>query len=195
MPVSGLVLPPLMFLLQLPGRGEVPVQAPPREVRMVYWELVPMTEVSVRLVPTHPDGKPPLLHPVFQAFFPGRAPREPYALRPQWPKDAPARLVARAEAFPLTVFRDLSLGFVLDGYTFDLTGPGNRYTFLSYGDDCAPTAVEAEVPPSLLRALTVARTVRGHALGFPIQLVEADQRALAEFAARVGLSGKAAPDR
>lgn len=154
-----------------------------------------MTEVSVRLIPTHPDGKPPLLHLVFQASFPGRAQREPYSLRPQWPKGTPARLVVRAEAFLLTVFRELSLRFALDGYTFDLTGPGSRYTFVPCGDDCSPTAVEAELDPSLLRALIAARTVRGQALGFPIELAAADQRALSEFAARVGLSRKEAPIR
>ena len=189
----ALALSALILLAQAPGSGWVMVQAPPREVRRVYWELVETTEVWVRLTPSDPNGAPPLLSLVFQAFFPGRQPREPYSLLPQWPRGAPARLVVRAEPFPLTVVRDLSLRLVLDDYTFDLTGPGSRYAMLPCGtgsDDCAPNAVEAELAPSLLRALTVARTVRGEALGLPIQLVAADQRALGEFAERVGLAAK-----
>jgi len=39
-----------------------------------------------------------------------------------------------------------------------------------------------------LRALIAARTISGEALGFPIQLMPADQLALGDFAARVGLA-------
>jgi len=184
----ALALLSLILLAQAPGAGWVMAPAPPREVRRLYWELQETTEVWVRLTPGDPTGAPPLLSLVFQAFFPGRPPREPYSLLPQWPRGAPARLVVRAEPFPLTAVRDLSLRLVLDDYTFDLTGPGSRYTFSSCGDDCAPNAVEAELDPTLLRALTAAQTIRGEALGFPIQLMPADQRALGEFAARVGLS-------
>ena len=178
----------LILLAQAPGAGWVMAPASPREVRRLYWELFETTEVWVRLTPGDPNGNPPLVSVVFQAFFPGRAQREPYSLLPQWPRGAPARLVVRAEPFPMTAIRDLSLRLVLDGYTFDLTGPGSRYATLSCGDDCAPNAVEAELDPSLLRALIVALTVRGEVLGFPIQLAAADQRALGAFAERVGLS-------
>jgi hypothetical protein len=185
----ALVLSSLISLAQAPGAGWVMAPAPPREVRRLYWELVETTEVWVRLTPGDPNGAPPLLSLVFQAFFPGRQPREPYSLLPQWPKGAPARLVVRADPFPLTVVRDLSLRLELDGYTFNLTGPGDRYaTFPPCGDDCTPNAVEAELAPSLLRALIVARTVRGEALGLPIQLVPADQRALSDFSERIGVS-------
>jgi hypothetical protein len=184
----ALALSSLILLAQAPGAGWAMAPAPPREVRRLYWELFETTEVWVRLTPGNPNEAPPLLSLVFQAFFPGRPSREPYSLRPQWPGGAPARLVVRAEPFPLTVVRDLSLRFVLDDDTFDLTGPGSRSTFLSCGDDCAPNAVEAELDPTLLRALTAARTIGGEALGFPIQLTPVDQRALGEFAARVGLS-------
>jgi hypothetical protein len=35
-------------------------QSPPREVGRIYWELVPETEIWVRLIPEDPEGKPPL---------------------------------------------------------------------------------------------------------------------------------------
>jgi len=189
-PLVGFALS-LILLVQAPGAGWVMAQAPPRDVRRVYWELFETTEVWVRLTPGDPNGAPPLLNLIFQAFFPGRPPREPYSLLHQWPRGLPARLVVRAEPFPLTAVGSLSLRFTLGDYTFDLTGPGNRYTTLSCGgEDCTPSAVEAELDPSLLRALIVARTIRGEALGFPIQLVPADQRALGAFAERVGVSAK-----
>ena len=181
----------LLLLAQAPVSGWAMVDAPPGEVRRLYWELHETTEVWVRLTPGDPGGGRPLVNVVFQAFFPGRARRDPYSGLPQWPSGTPARIVARAEPFPLTVIRDLSLRLALDGHAFDLTGPGGRFTLLPCGagsDDCAPNAVEVDLDPSLLRALTVARTAGGEALGFPIQLTAADQRALAEFAARAGLA-------
>ena len=146
----------------------------------------------ILLTPGDPNGAPPLLSLVFQAFFPGRPRRDPYTGLPQWPTGSPARMVVRVEPFPLTAIRALSLQLTLDGHAFNLTGPGSRYAILPCGaggcDGCAPNIVEAELDPALLRALTVARTVAGEALGFPIQLTSADQRTLGELAARVGLS-------
>jgi hypothetical protein len=104
-------------------------------------------------------------------------------------------MVVRVEPLLLTAVRSLTLRLVLDDYTFDLTGPGSRYTILSCGDDCAPTSVEAELHPSFLRALMAARTVRGEALGFPLQFEAADQGALAEFATRIGLSARRTDNR
>ena len=184
----ALALSSLILLAQAPGAGWVMAPTPPRDVRRLYWELQETTEVWVRLTPGDPNGAPPLLSLVFQAFFPGRAQREAYSLLPQWPRGAPARLVVRVEPFPLTAVRDLTLRLELDGYTFNLTGPGSRYAMLSCGEDCTPNAIEVDLDPSLLRALIAARTIRGEALGFPIQLTPADQRALGDFAARVGLS-------
>jgi hypothetical protein len=188
----------LILLSQGPGGGWAMVDAPPREVRRLYWELQETTEVWVRLTPGDPNGAAPLISLVFQAFFPGRAARDPYTGLPQWPKGEPARLVVRAEPFPLTAIRGLSLQLVLDGHAFNLAGPGSRYAILPCGvgsDDCAPNSVEAELDPALLRALTVARTVGGEALGFPITLAPSDQRALAEFAARVSVTTATNPDR
>lgn len=192
MPIA-LAVASLILLSQGPGSGWAMVDAPPREVRRLYWELQETTEVWVRLTPGDPGGDPPLVSLVFQAFFPGRARRDPYTGLPQWPSGKAARLVVRAEPSPLTVIRSLSLRLVLDRHTFNLAGPGNRYTILPCGtgdDVCAPNSVEAELDPSLLRAVTVARSVGGEALGFPIQLTPADQRALAEFAARAGVSAR-----
>lgn len=192
MPLFGFALS-LILLVQAPGGGWTLAPAPAREVKRLYWELFETTEVWVRLTPDDPSGKPPLVNLVFQAVFPGRAQRDPFSGVPQWPRGTPSRLVVRAEPSLLTVIRNLSLRFVLDGYTFDLTSPGSRYTLLPCGigsDDCAPNGVEAELHPTLLRALIAARSVDGEALGLPIQLAAADQRALADFATRVGLPPK-----
>jgi hypothetical protein len=177
-----------LFMLQAPGSGWVVAPAPPQQVRRVYWDLFQTTEVWVRLTPSDSDGSAPLVSLIFQAFFPGRAPLEPYSLQPQWPKGTPARLVIRPEPFPLTAIRTLSLRFVIEGYAFDLMGPGSRYTILSCGDDCTDNTFEAELDPALLRALVTARMVDGEALGFPIRLAPSDQRALGDFAARIGLA-------
>jgi hypothetical protein len=182
---SGLTL----VLLQ---SGWALTQSPPRQVGRVYWELVPQTEVWVRLVPEDPEGKPPLLNLVFHAFFPGRAERDPYSGLPQWPKRAPERLTVSAEPFPLTVIRELSLKLVIDGQTIGLTGPSSSYRTLpcvGMSMDCVPNAVEADVEPSMVRSVAAARSVTGEALGFPIKLVAADQAALGEFLAKVGLPG------
>ena len=169
------------------------VDAPPREVRRLYWELPQTTEVWVRLTPGDATGGEPLVNLVFQAFFPGRARRDPYTGLPQWPAGKAARMVVRAEPFPLTMIRRLSMQLVLDGHRFNLAGPGIIYTILPCGvgsEECASNSVEAELDASLLRALTVARTVEGEALGFPIHLSAADQRALAEFSQRVAPASK-----
>src|SRR5689334_20073003 len=187
----SLVLASLLLLPQGPGSGWAMVEAPPREVRRLYWELQETTEVWVRLTPRDADGGQPLVNLVFQAFFPGRAARDPFTGLPQWPAGDPARMVIRAEPLPLTVIRGLSLRLVLDGHPFNLAEPRSRYSILPCGtgtEDCTPNTVEAGLDASLLRALTVARTVGGEVLGFPIQLDASDQRALAEFAARAGVS-------
>jgi hypothetical protein len=182
-----------LFSLQAPGDGWALSQAPPREVKRVYWDLFQTTEVWVRLLPESPDGEPPLVNLIFQAFFPGRAKRNPYSGLPRWPKGEPERLTVRAQILPLTVLRELSLRFVIDGNTLDLTGLGREYRHLGClgpGTDCAPNGVEAEIEPSVLQSMITAQTVRGHALGLPIELREADQLALAEFAKRTGLSAE-----
>jgi hypothetical protein len=184
----------LIVLLQAPGDGWALVHAPAREVRRLYWELAQMTEVWVRLIPEDPDGKPPLVNLVFQAYYPGRAGRDPYTGLPQEPKGPPARLAVRAEPLPLTVIRELSLRLVIDGKRFDLTGPGSRYRNLPClvsSEDCVPNAVEAELDPSILRSLIAAKTVQGQALGFPVTLTGPDLLALTEFASRIGLRAEA----
>jgi hypothetical protein len=161
------------------------------DVRRIYWELVPETEVWVRLIPEDPEGRPPLVNLVFHAFYPGRADRDVYSGLPQWPRGAPARLTVSAEPLPLTVIRELSLRLVIDGETFDLTGPNSRYRNLPClvaSSDCTPNAIEAELSPSLLRSVATARSVGGQALGFPITLVAADQLAVSGFLVRAGLA-------
>jgi hypothetical protein len=193
MPFGGLVS---ALLLLLPQSGWALTQAPPREVGRTYWELVPETEIWIRLIPEDPDGKQPLVNLVFHAFHPGRAERDPYSGLPRWPKSAAARLTVSAEPLPLTVIRELSLHLVIDGEVIDLTGPTGRYRTLpcvGASTDCTPNAVEAELEPSLLRSVVTARSVGGKALGFPIKLVAADQVAVGDFLARVGVAGGQVP--
>lgn len=188
MPLCSLTL--ALLLLQGPGNGWAMVPGT-REVKRLYWELSETTEVWLRLIPEDPDGKPPLVNLIFQAFFPGRAERDPYTGLPREPKGPPARIVLRAQPLPLTMIRELTLRLVIDGKTMDLTGPASHYRLLpclGASDDCAQNAVEADLEPSTLRSLAAATTVRGEALGFPIKLTDADRAPLAEFATRIGVS-------
>ena len=187
LPVSS--LPLLLVLFQSPGDGWALAPGAAREIKRLYWDLFQTTEVWLRLVPEDPHGSPPLLNLVFQAFFPGRAERDPYSGLPRQPPGPPAKLTLRAQPSPVTMIRELSLRLVIDGKTVDLTGPGRPYRTLCLvaGEDCAPNAVEADLEPSLLRSLIAARTVQFQALGFPVTLTEADRRALGEFASRIGL--------
>jgi hypothetical protein len=178
-----------LLLFQAPGDGWAMV-GDTRQVKRLYWDLFQTTEIWLRLIPEDRDGKPPLVSLVFQAFFPGRAERDPYSGLPREPKGPPARLVLRAQPLPLTVVRELSLRFTIDGRTVDLTGAGARYRYLypcSPGDGCAANAVEAELEPSRLRSMIAARTVEGEALGFPIRLTAEDRPSLNDLAARIGL--------
>jgi len=188
MPLSSLTLAPLLF--QAPGDGWAMVQGN-REVKKLYWELFETTEIWTRLIPEDPDGKPPLVSLIFQAFFPGRAERDPYNKGlPRDPKGPPARIVVQAQPLPLTVIRELSLRLVVDGRSIDLTGPTSRYhnlPCLVASEDCVPNAVESELEPSTLRSLIAATSVSGEALGFPIKLADADRAALADFATRIGV--------
>jgi hypothetical protein len=189
-------LPLALLLLQAPGDGWAVVQAPPREVKRLYWDLFQTTEIWLRLIPEDPDGKPPLVNLIFQAFFPGRAERDPYSGLPQWPKGAPARLALRAQPLPLTLIRQLSLRLQIEGNTLDLTRPGSRYRNLPCfvaTEDCTPNAVEAELEPSILRSLISAREVGGQVLGFQVRLTSADQAALTDFATRIGIPREDGP--
>jgi hypothetical protein len=177
---------------QKPGTGWGVTRVQPHQVSRVYWELQQKMEVLVPLAPIGSDGKPARLDLVFQAFFPGRAQRDPYSGLPQWPKGTPAQLVVRAQAYPLTfVIPSFTLTLIADDQTFDLTGPGGRFQLIPCASEgCSPTGVEADLDLAVLRVLVAARTVRGDALGFPIELTDADRRALAEFAERVNLPGR-----
>jgi hypothetical protein len=195
MPACAAASALMVVLLQ---SGWALTQAAPREVGRVYWELVPQTEIWVRLIPEDPDGKPPLVNLVFHAFYPGRAERNPYTGLPQWPKGAPARLTVSAEPLPLTLIRELTLQLTIDGKVIDLTGPNSQYRTLpcvGASTDCTPNAVEAELEPSIVRSVVTARSVGGEALGFPIKLVAADQRAVGDFVAKVGLAQDQVPKK
>ena len=184
---------PLMLLLlfQAPDDGWGPARVQPGEVKRIYWELLQTTEVLVRLIPVDADGKPVRVNLVFQAFFPGRAERDPYSGLPQWPKGTPTRLTVTAQAFALTfIVPEFSLRLVIDGATVDLTGPGSRYRqipCLGATDDCTPNGVEVDLAPAILGSLITARSVEGQALGFPITLTREDQAVLGDFASRIGL--------
>ena len=186
---ASLLLIPL--LLQTPDDGWGVVRSRPREVTRIYWELLKTTEVFVRLTLLDSDGKPVRVNLVFQAFFPGRAERDPYSGLPRWPKGSPARLAITAQAFSMTfVIPELSLRLAIDGAPVELTGPDNQYRNIPCPiavDDCSSNGVEADLQPAILRSLIAARAVQGRALGFSFKLTPADQAALADFADRIGL--------
>jgi hypothetical protein len=186
-----------LFLFQSPGMGWNLVQAPPREVKRVYWDLFETTEVWVLLLPGDPQGEPAPVNVVFQAFFSGRAKRDPYSKLPEWPKREPERLTVRVQPFPTTVLKEPSLRLVVDDETFDLgasckspLGSGGPCQRLYSGDSelgSAIIGVSVEIQPALLQRLAKARVVTGTALGFPILLSSEDLGAVDKFAEAVHL--------
>jgi hypothetical protein len=182
-----------LFLLQVPGDGWNLSQAPPREVQRLYWDLFETTEVWVLLLPGGPQNQPQPVKIVFQAFFPGRAKRDPYSkLRPQWPKGEPERLTVRAQPFPMTVVDEFSLRLIVDEETFDLSqsckgavGTGGPCQ-IQYSDS-AIVGVSVDIPPALLKKVANARAVSGTALGLPIILASEDLVAIGKFAEAVHL--------
>jgi hypothetical protein len=187
-----MALPSLLLgilLFQGPGDGWALVPDT-RQVKKLYWDLFQTSEVWVRLIPEDPEGKPPLVSLIFQAYFPGKPETDPYTGAPRDPKGPPSQLILRAQPLPMTLVRDLTLRLMIDDKTVDLTAPGARYRYLYPclpGDVCAANAGAAEIDPPLLRALVKAQVVKGEVLGFPIKLAPEDQRALAEFATRIGV--------
>jgi hypothetical protein len=170
MALSSLLLGVLLF--QGPGDGWALVPDA-RQVKRLYWDLFQTTEIWMRLIPGDPEGKPPLVSLIFQAFFPGRPETDASTGLPREPKGPPAELVLRAQPLPLTVVRELTLRLMVDGKSVDLTGPGARYRYLypcPPGNVCPANAVAAEIEPSLLRLIVTAREVKGEALGLPIRL-------------------------
>jgi hypothetical protein len=181
-----------LFLLQGPGEGWNLVQGPPRELKRVYWELFETTEVWVLLLPESPQGEPAPVNLVFQAFFSGRAKKDPYSKLPQWPKGEPERLIVRVQPFPMTFSYELSLRLVVDDQTFDL---GEYCLPERFGPPCqilysgeVASGVSVEVQPALLQRLAKARSVTGTALGFPILLSSDDLSAVGKFAEAVHLN-------
>ncbi len=187
-PVHAPIAASLLMLAVLQS-GWALTQAPPREARRLYWELVPEMEVFVRLVPAGPE-RGPLVNLIFHAFYPGRAARDPYSGLPAWPQGVPSRLTISAEPPPMTIVRALSLRVTVDDRTIDFTAPDSRYRFLPCPfatDDCVPNAVEADLAPSILRLVAAGRSVGGTALGLPFTFAPADHEAVRAFAERVGL--------
>jgi hypothetical protein len=181
-----------LFLLQAPGEGWNVVQAAPREVKRVYWELFETTEVWVLLLPGGPDNEPSRVNLVFQAFFPGRAKRDPYSGLPQWPKGEPERITLRVQPFPLTVINEVSLRLVVDEEVFDLGascqapgGSGPPCQLLFPCPECFANGLSVEIQPTLLPRLAKARVVTGTALGVPILLTSEDLRAVGELSERI----------
>jgi hypothetical protein len=134
-----------LFSFQGPGEGWNLAQAPPREVKRVYWDLLETTEVWVLLLPGSPQGDPAPVKIVFQAFFSGRAKRNPYSKLPEWPKGEPERLTVRVQPFPMSLLKELSLQLVVDDETFDL---GNLASGLLGSEDPAKFCIRAGVPSS-----------------------------------------------
>jgi hypothetical protein len=183
-----------LLLLQVPGDGWSFVHAPPREIERLYWDLFETTEVFVVLLPEDAKGEPKRVNLVFQAFFPGRAKRDPYTRLPQWPKGAPEKVVVKVLPFPLTVIDELSLELVVDAETFDLgascageSGPPCQLLF-PCSEGCVANGMSVEVETDWVQRLARARVVTGTALGFPIVLSADDLEAVAEFAQAIRLN-------
>lgn len=176
---------------QKPEAGWGVTRVQPHDVSRIYWELQQTMEVLVRLAPIGQEGKPARLNLVLQAFFPGRAQRDPYSGLPQWPRGSPARIAITAQAHVLThVIPGFTLRLVADDRAFDLTRAAGRFRLIPCmvaTDDCSPNGVEADLEPAVLRALVNARSIRGDALGLSIELTDTDRRALAGFAERINL--------
>ncbi|MCI0423308.1 MAG: hypothetical protein L0312_29495 [Acidobacteria bacterium] len=186
-----------LFLFQAPGEGWNLVQAPPREVKRVYWDLFETTEVWLLLLPGDPQGEPAPVNVVFQAFFAGRAKRDSYSGLPEWPKGKPDRITLRVQLFPmtetLTYPRDLSLRLVVDEETIDLgascvpAGSGPVCQLLFPGEGAA-NGISVEVQPVLLQRLAKAPVVTGTALGFQILLSSDDLDAVGKFVEAIHLN-------
>ncbi len=186
-----------LLLFQGLGDGSNALPPQPREIRQLYWDLTHETKVWIRIVPVCPGNQSPLLDLLFAVYFSDEL--NPYTGRPKDPKGPPKRITVQAQAWPLTVIRELSPRITADGKTFDLTAPGTRYdTIASIGQfsgesNGVANGVEAELEPAILRSLISAQDVGGQALGLPIKLNQADQVALAKFARRIGVSQTAQP--
>jgi hypothetical protein len=190
MALSSLLLGVVLF--QGPGDGWANVPDA-RQVKRLYWDLFKTTEIWVRLIPENAEGKPPLVNLIFQAFFPGVPERDPYTGLPREPKGPPEKIVLKAMPLPMTVVQMLTLRLEIGGKTVDLTADPARYRYLSPcgpGDGCAANAVDADIDAALVRSLVAAKVVNGVALGFPVKLTAEDQRALKEFATRIGLTAE-----
>jgi len=167
-----------------------------RQVDNLYYELFNTTEIWVRVIPEDPVGKPLLPSLVFKAFFPGRLPYRGDDKRTLEAKGPPSQLLLQAQVGPLSMIKGLpTLRLVIDGTTVDLMGSGARYRYryspqCSHDSPCAVNGVEVELAPSILHSLITARSVTGEALGFAMKLTAEDQRALAQFEARIGLAGE-----
>lgn len=183
-----------LLLLQGPGEGWNLAQAPPGEVKKLYWDQFETTEVWVLLLPDGPKEEPQPVNMVFQAFFSGRAKRDRSSAHPSWPMGKPDRLALRVQPFPLTVVTQLSLQLVVDDEAFDLAAPcaspggaGPPECQLLFAGDGAANGFSVEIRPALLQRLANARVVTGTALGLPIVLSSDDLNIVREFAEAIHL--------
>jgi len=168
----------LFLPFQAPGDGGALTDSKPGEIKSIYWDVFDTTEVWLRVSPEAADGKGPApLRLVFQAFYPGRQPKGP-------PKRLGVRVVGPAVA-------DLSLRLTIDGKTFDLTGPegSSRLLFpVPSCQECSANGVDAELKPSVLRALASAASAGGTALGVPFVISSSDRKALQAYVEQLGLA-------
>lgn len=157
------------------------LQAPPGEVRSLYWELYQHTEVCVGLAPQPgPEGPSPVAFSLSFTYT-GRDRKAP-----------PAWVLLHVQLPPVFVVLTPSLRLVLDqAERFDLTASPQLYrvTFPPgcAGDSgCGFTGLEALLSREFVGRLAKAKEISGEALGVPFVLSPDARDALALFAEQVG---------
>jgi hypothetical protein len=152
--------------------------APPREIKILYWELFQTTEVWVRIVPEAHNGKPTLLSLIFFVTYPGKD-----------LKRTPPTISLQAQPDPLTVFKRLSLKLTLQpGGFLDLAAPGRDFRYIypcGVGEGCAPGAIVATLSWEELNRFAKCERFTGEVLGFDVSFAAADSDALRDFARKL----------
>lgn len=157
------------------------LQAPPGEVRSLYWDLYQHTEVCVNLAPqSGPEGPSPLAFS-FSFTHTGRE-----------RKASPAFVVLHVQLPPTYVVLSASLHIVLDqAERFDLTASQQLYrvTFppgCTTEGGCGFTGLDALLSRDAFAHLVKARVISGEAFGIPFVLSPDAGQALSLFAERLG---------
>jgi hypothetical protein len=153
-------------------------QMPPRQVKMLYWELFNTSEIWVSLIPASSPDSQRHVRLVFQAYWPGKDVSRPAN-----------RIVLRALPLPLTVVTQYSLRLKIDEENIELAGGCESPSrpappcLLLYppGENTSANGVAVDLETRVLRRLAGAKEVTGVALGFPVIFAPQDLTAVQQF--------------